>query len=159
MTRAKRWAEPARNDEEADEGALRELVGYNIKRAYLVLHSDAQAVLAALELRVLSFSCLSVIARNPGIAPSELAERLKMERSNVVVLIDELETRELVSRTQSKTDRRRFALKVTVGGRRLHAAALEALHNSEARLLGGLTKEEQALLVSMMRRIEAARED
>jgi hypothetical protein len=32
-----------------------------------------------------------------------------MERSNIVVIIDELETRELISRRQSKTDRRRYA--------------------------------------------------
>lgn len=159
MARAEIRAELGEDRDEAGEGALRELVGYNIRRAYLVLSSDAQAVLAEFGLRVLSFSCLSVIARNPGIAPSVLAERLKMERSNLVVVIDEIETRELVSRTQSKTDRRRFALTATVRGRRLHDTAVKALHKSEARLLQRLTQEEQALLVSMMKRIEAAGED
>jgi DNA-binding MarR family transcriptional regulator len=159
MARTEITADPARDRDEVSDGALRELVGYNIKRAYMVLHSDAQATLAELGLRVLSFSCLSVIAQNPGIAPSVLAERLKMERSNLVVVIDELETRALVSRTPSKTDRRRFALNVTVRGRRLHDTAVKALHQSEARLLGRLTQDEQALLVSTMRRIEAAGED
>jgi DNA-binding MarR family transcriptional regulator len=159
MARAEIRANLGEDRDEAGDGALRELVGYNLKRAYLVLSSDAQAVLGELGLRILSFSCLSVITRNPGIAPSALAERLKMERSNLVVVIDELETRELVSRTQSKTDRRRFALNATVRGRRLHDTAVEALHRSEARLLARLSREEQALLVSMMRRIEAAGED
>lgn len=159
MARTEITADPARDRDEVSDGTLRELVGYNIKCAYMVLHSDAQATLAELGLRVLSFSCLSVIARNPGIAPSALAERLRMERSNLVVVIDELETRELVSRTQSKTDRRRFALNATVRGRRLHDTAVKALHRSEARILGRLTQEEQALLVSMTQRIEAAGED
>jgi DNA-binding MarR family transcriptional regulator len=156
MARAESKADQGADRDEVSDDALREFVGYNIKRAYLVLHTDAQVVLAELGLRVLSFSCLSVIARNPGIAPSALAERLKMERSNVVVVIDELEARELVSRTPSKTDRRRFALNATVRGRRLHDTAVAALRRSEERLLGRLTKEEQALLVSMMERIEAA---
>lgn len=138
------------------DDALRGLLGYVIKRAYLVLHSDAQAVLAEKGLRVLSFSCLSVIVRDPGIAPSVLAERLSMERSNVVVVIDELESRELISRSQSKTDRRRSELKATLKGRRLHDAAVEDLHRGEERLLQGLSSDERALLVSMMERIEAA---
>jgi DNA-binding MarR family transcriptional regulator len=149
----------AANRDEPREGALRGFVGYNIKRAYMVLHSDAQTVLAELGLRVLSFSCLSVIVRDPGIAPSVLAERLSMERSNAVVVIDELETRELISRAQSKTDRRRFALSATVRGRRLHDTAVAALRRSEDRLLARLTADERALLVSMMERIEAAADD
>jgi DNA-binding MarR family transcriptional regulator len=142
--------------EVADEGALRALLGYVMKRAYLVLHSDAQTALADFGLRIPSFSCLSVIVAEPGIAPSVVAERLSIERSNVVVFIDELETRELVARTQSKTDRRRFALTATVRGRRLHDKAVASLHESEDRLLAGVTPEEKALLVSILKKIEVA---
>lgn len=144
---------------EATDAPLREFVGYAIKRAYIVLNAGNQAALAELGLRVLSFSCLSVIVGNPGIAPSALADRLKMERSNLVLVIDELETRELVTRAQSKSDRRRFALTATAQGRRLHKAAVAALRACEARSLRRLTEEEKALLVSMMGRIEAAAED
>lgn len=150
-----RTSQPDEGPENVEEGALRELVGYNVKRAYMVLHPVAQAALSDLGLRIMSFSCLSVIVRNPGIAPSVLAEQLKMERSNLVVVIDELETRELVSRTQSKTDRRRFALNATVRGRRLHDKATEAIRRNEERLLCGLSADEQAQLVALLQRIEA----
>lgn len=143
-------------EDAVSDGALREMIGYSTKRAYLVLHADAQAALAEFGLRVLSFSCLSVIAQNPGIAPSALAERLRMERSNVVVVIDDLETRELVTRSQSKRDRRRFALNATIRGKRLHDAAVAAVRRGEDRLLAQITEEERKLLVSMMERIEAA---
>lgn len=148
--------ETAETPELAEDGAVRDLFGYRLKRAYMVLHPLAQTGLADLGLRVLSFSCLSVIVRNPGIAPSALAEQLKMERSNIVVVLDELETLELISRTQQKTDRRRYALNATVRGRRLHDKAAETLRRNEARLLQGLSFEEQDQLAALLAKIEAA---
>ncbi len=148
--------EEATGTDSVADGSVREMVGYGLKRAYMVLYPAAQAALAELDLRVPSFSCLSVIVRNPGIAPSVLAERLKMERSNIVVIIDELESRELIGRRQSKTDRRRYALTATVRGRRLHDKAVVALHASEAPFLGRLDAEERAQLIALLLRIEAS---
>lgn len=145
--------------EALDEGALRGFVGYNVKRAYMVMQPATQAALAALDLRIPSFSCLSVIVRNPGIAPSVLAEQLKIERSNIVVIIDELETRELVSRTQMKTDRRRYALTATMRGRQLHDKAVSAIRRAEDRQLGRLTPDEREALVALLNKIEAAATD
>ena len=142
-----------------DEGAVRGLMGYNVKRAYIVLHSAAQQAAAAFDLRIPTFSCLSVIVRNPGITPSALAELLKIERSNLVVMVDELETRELVSRTQMKTDRRRFELKATVRGRRLHDKAAEAIAAAEAACLTALQDDEQQLLLALLNRIEGSMAD
>ncbi|PLX39128.1 MAG: transcriptional regulator [Hyphomicrobiales bacterium] len=138
-----------------EEGVLREFVGYNVKRAYMALQPAAQAGMAEYDLRVPSFSCLSVIVANPGIAPSELAECLKMERSNIVVVIDELESRELVNRTKSTKDRRRYALSATMRGRRLHEKAVAAIHRRENHLLRSLSAEEQATLVELLNKVEA----
>ena len=144
---------------DANDVTLRQFVGYNVKRAYMVLQPATQAALADLDLRIPSFSSLAVIVRNPGIAPSVLAEHLKIERSNLVVIIDELETRELISRTQMKTDRRRYALTATMRGRQLHDKAIAALHRAEDRQLGRLTAEERAQLVALLNKIETTAED
>ncbi|EPX85460.1 MarR family winged helix-turn-helix transcriptional regulator [Salipiger mucosus] len=138
------------------EGAVREMAGYNLKRAYIVLHSAAQEAAAEFDLRIPTFSCLSVIVRNPEITPSKLAEMLRIERSNTVVIVDELETRELVSRKRMKTDRRRYALSATVRGRHLHDQAAEAIAQAEATCLTRLSDDEQALLVEMLNRIEGS---
>ena len=113
------------------DNALRGFLGYNLKRAYLAVHPAAKAAMTEFGLRVPSFSCLSVIVENPGIAPSVLAEYLKMERSNIVVIIDELESRELVNRTRSTVDRRRFALTATVRGHRIHEQTVGAICRHE----------------------------
>lgn len=144
---------------EANDITLRQFVGYNVKRAYMVMQPASQAALAGLDLRIPSFSCLAVIVRNPGIAPSVLAEHLKIERSNIVVIIDELETRDLISRTQSSTDRRRHALTATIRGRQLHDRAIAALHQAEERQLARLDAAERAQLVALLNKIEATAAD
>jgi DNA-binding MarR family transcriptional regulator len=133
---------------------LRGFVGYNLKRAYMVVQPAVQAALAPLELRILSFASLSMIVDNPGITPSRLAELLAMERSNVVGVIDELEARELVRRNRLETDRRRFALTATTRGRRLRDRAAVEIGKTEDCLLSRLDAGEQAQLVRLLNKIE-----
>nr|WP_255700102.1 MarR family transcriptional regulator [Jiella avicenniae] len=134
---------------------MRGFVGYNIKRAYIRVQGAAQAALAPFELRVLSFTALSIIGTNPGITPSQLAVLLGMERSNVVAVIDDLMSRDLVSRERLETDRRRFALTMTARGGEVQKAAARAIAEFEGRLVSVLSEEEQATLVRLLNRIEA----
>lgn len=148
-------ADPGRDQERGPEqGPVRDLVGYNLKRSYLVVRSAAAAALEPHGLRVVSMTALSLIVDNPDIAPSELAEALQMERSNIVVIIDDLETRQLITRTRSKSDRRRFALMATVRGRRLRDKATADVAVSEDRATSMLTAEEKALLLDLLHRIQ-----
>ncbi|GEO80226.1 MarR family winged helix-turn-helix transcriptional regulator [Pararhodospirillum oryzae] len=155
-TQPKKVLEALSAPDTAFEGAIRGMVGYNLKRAYMVLHTAVQAAAAPFDLRVSTISCLSVIVRNPGITPSVLAERLKIERSNLVVILDDLETRDLICRKQMKTDRRRYELTVTVRGRRLHDLAAAAIREAEAERLRGLSAEEQTLLIDLLNKIETS---
>ena len=135
-----------------------ELVGYNLKRSYLVVRNAAQEVLEPMGLKVVSMTALSLIVDNPGIAPSQIADTLQMERPNIVVIIDELETRQLISRARSKLDRRRFALTATVRGRRLRDQASASVAKAEYAALGELSDTEIAQLLDLLRRIRGARD-
>ena len=81
---------------------LRSFVGYNLKRAYLTVHGDFIASLAGLDLRPTQFSALSLIVDNPDISQTELARALSIERSNMVLVVDDLEDRELINRNRVK---------------------------------------------------------
>lgn len=135
-----------------------ELVGYNLKRSYLVVRNAAQEVLEPMGLKVVSMTALSLIVDNPGIAPSQIADTLQMERPNIVVIIDELETRQLISRARSKLDRRRFALTATVRGRRLRDQASASVAKAEYAALGALSDTEIAQLLDLLRRIRGAKD-
>ncbi|MDO5657762.1 MAG: MarR family transcriptional regulator [Paracoccus sp. (in: a-proteobacteria)] len=132
---------------------VRNLIGYNLKRSYMLVRSSAEAALAPHELRVVSMTALSLIVDNPGISPSQIADALQMERPNIVVIIDELEARDLVDRARSTTDRRRYALTATLKGRRLRDRATADAAAAEDRAISALTAEEKELLLALLKKV------
>ncbi len=137
-----------------EDTVLGDLIGYRLKRAYMQIQPEAQRVLAEDDLRVVSFSCLSIIADNTGIVQSELADALQMERSNLVVIIDELEQRGLITRKKVPTDRRRYALTATLRGRRLRDRAAEKVRTAEDEIIGRLDDKDRAHLRAVLERLE-----
>lgn len=134
---------------------LRRFAGYSMKRAFNVIQTDVNEALASLGLRMVTFSALSVIVDNPGLRQSQLADILSIERPNLVLIIDDLESRDLIMRQRASDDRRAYALQATLAGRRLHDRALKAVGGHEARVMAGLTEQERLALIDMLMRIEA----
>lgn len=128
-------------------------IGYNLKRVLSLVQADLAQVLGGLELRAVSFSALAIVVRNPGINQTQLAEALKIERSNLVQLIDELSGRALLARTPVAGDRRRYALMPTTAGKALHAKADAAVVAHEAWVFSMLDAEEKAKLLTLLRKI------
>ena len=146
---------PSKTRGALSETAIRGLLGYNLKRAYMAFVPGNHAALAEFDLKVQSFTCLSLIEENPGLIPSELADYLRIERSNLVVILTELTKRGLIDRERSPIDRRRIALRLTEEGRSLYRAAHQALVRSEAEVLGQLSEEECEQLTRLLSRIES----
>ena len=146
--------EAPRAPEELDDTVLRSFVGYNLKRAYLTVHGDFIDRLAGLELRPTQFSALSLIVDNPDISQTELARALSIERSNMVLVVDDLEGRELINRNRVKNDRRTYALRATLKGRRLCDKAIVEVRAHEERVLGRLDPAERRALIELLNRIE-----
>lgn len=153
MTRSARQTE-ADAPEPADTD-LTGYIGYNLKRVLSLVQADLAQVLGAMELRALSFSALSIVVRNPGINQTQLAEALKIERSNLVQLIDELSERDLLVRTPVAGDRRRYALMPTTTGQRLCAKAEVAVSDHEARVFSMLDADERDVLLTLLRKVRA----
>jgi len=61
---------------------------------------------ASLNIDLARFDILATLYRDPGLAQTELAERLLAGRSSLTMLLPELEKRELVKRTIDPDDRR-----------------------------------------------------
>ncbi|OKH86335.1 hypothetical protein LF95_23120 [Thalassospira sp. TSL5-1] len=136
------------------DSQLRGFIGYNLKRAYMSLHSDFVASLTHLDLKPTTFSALAVINTNPDISQTDLARSLAMERSNIVVMIDELESRELIVRNKVPTDRRVYALRLTDKGTALFNDASRAVQHHEDKLLEDFSSDEKEQLVQMLIRIQ-----
>lgn len=136
---------------------LRQFTGYQMKRAFMVIQADMIRTLDPFGLRMVTYSALAIIGDSPGLSQTQLAEALAIERPNLVVIVDELERRDLVSRDRVPTDRRTYALRLRPEGAELLARATEAVRDHEARMMKGLSKDEEALLTSFLSRIEAGR--
>lgn len=147
----------AENSGKTDHGAgqddLLGLIGYNMKRAYMLIYQDLKECLAEFDLRQRTFSVLSLVVENPNISQIEVARTLGIERSGTVVIVDELEERKLVVRDKVPGDRRAYALAATAEGSDLYRGALSRIRQHEQKLLSVLSKSEQQTLLSLLARI------
>lgn len=146
-------------DQAEDDGpALEQFVGYNLKRAYMIVQSDFTETLSASGLSTRLFSTLTLVVQCPGVTQSALARKLGIERSGLVAIIDELERRDYLRRVSVPGDRRAQALSPTGAGARAAAEAIAAVQRHEAALLSMLSAEEKAALLATLRKIRGAGE-
>jgi DNA-binding MarR family transcriptional regulator len=154
-------AAPGRSDRQLrngrkplDIGVLNGHLGYFIRRLQVWVFQDFIRTLAPIDIRPAQYSVLVVIAANPGLSQSDLADTLGIERARLVRLLDKLDKRGLTRRLNSRTDRRSHALRLTPAGRKTlqRAKALAALH--EARLVERLGADERRSMIDVMRNFE-----
>lgn len=141
---------------QVSDATLRLFAGYHMKRAFNVVQADLSQTLKPFCLRMVTYSALTLIVDNPGLRQAQLADALAIERPNLVVIIDELEARDLILRERDPTDRRAYALMPTVAGHRLCARAVAAVQKHENRLFGFLSGPERVALLQALRRIETS---
>lgn len=140
------------------DATLRLHAGYTLKRAMNVMQADLARTLKPFGLRMITYSALVMIADNPGMRQAQLADALAIERPNLVVIIDGLENRELITRDIVPTDRRAYSLQVTLAGKRLYDKAFKAILAHEAEILSILSDQEREQMLAAMCLIEAAEE-
>ncbi|MGW1028095.1 MarR family winged helix-turn-helix transcriptional regulator [Streptomyces sp. NPDC002577] len=144
-----RWL-PALPDLDPDiEGAVTRM-----KKLSVHLRRVREQSLVDFDLERHEFDTLHQLAARGGTAaPSELAADLDLAPASVTGRLDALERRGLVSRTPSKSDRRRVDVVLTKSGRATWLGAMDVLGHEEYRLLGVLSKDERRALSDMLRRI------
>jgi MarR family transcriptional regulator for hemolysin len=130
---------------------------------YLLMKSGHQigdAFDAALTSRGLSgreFLVLSFVRAADGLSQQELSERLGLDPTIVVGLVDVLEQRRLMRRAKDPADRRRNLLSVTAKGRAAHAAAVAAAAAAEDEFLAPLTAAQRTRLAKTLRAVMGPR--
>ncbi len=101
---------------------------------------------------------LDVVARLQPVSQREISDRLGLDASDVVGVLDILEHANLVERRRDPQDRRRHAVVLTQPGESAahRFAALRA--EAEARVLSGLDPDERRLFVDLLERATRGRE-
>jgi DNA-binding MarR family transcriptional regulator len=115
--------------------------------------ADFMASVGDLGLRPALVALLAVVRENRGINQTALGRSLGIQRANLVPLVNELTTRDLVRRQPHPRDRRAFALSLTPTGEQLLAEAERRIRAHEERVLAGLTANERQTLRELLNRI------
>ena len=133
---------------------LRTFIGYNIKRTYVMLRESVLEVLNPHQLRPTSFSALVIIADNSGLSQSQLANALEIKRSGVVLIVDELEQAELITRDKVPGDRRSYALRATLKGMQKKQQVVDELQQREQSFFSALSTQESELLTQLFSKLD-----
>ncbi|WP_345800791.1 MarR family winged helix-turn-helix transcriptional regulator [Microbacterium sp. AZCO] len=128
-------------------------VSFLLARANALSVAAGNAALADLGLKVRSFSVLALAAGDVRPTQRDLSEFLRLDPSQVVALVDQLEKRGLVARTPDPADRRANVVVATDEGRALHARAVRAARAAERDLHGDVSEDERTILIGLLARI------
>jgi DNA-binding MarR family transcriptional regulator len=102
--------------------------------------------LSAVDMRAPEFAILHQLYEAGPISQQALGRSLRIHASNLVALIDELESDGSLIRRRDPTDRRRYLLELTDDGVRRLAEAQRAAASAEAEMLSPLTPAERERL-------------
>lgn len=137
----------------AKGASLDAMVVYNIMRAHAAISPSIDGSLRDLKLTGAQLNVLLLLQAEPdGLPLGELGRRLVVTKPNVTGLIDRLEQKSLVERTES-ADRRITLARITLAGRRLAEAIVPRHATLLGRLVSGLTAAEKQTLSALLTRL------
>jgi MarR family transcriptional regulator, lower aerobic nicotinate degradation pathway regulator len=102
------------------------------------------------DLRMPHVTVLASLEEFGPAAQKDISRRLRIDASDLVSLLDDLEERELIQRRRDERDRRRYLVTITPAGvRKLHSR-LVSMQKVNDILLGALSEEEREQLREML---------
>lgn len=116
-----------------------------IKLGEMVL-ATTEAAFAPLGMSPRQYNVLATAASLNSPSQQELSRRLGIDPNVMVGVIDELERQGVVERRRNPADRRRYIVAPTERGRELLRESARVVEEVEARVFGGLSDDERALL-------------
>jgi DNA-binding MarR family transcriptional regulator len=147
-------AAPAREGSAAlDQSRLTRLVGYAATRASIELRKVFARNIGPLELKVVEFSILMLVAANPRVNQKRLGQALDVSAPNMAVTLDRMEARGWVERVRSERDRRVQHIHLTAAGHELVQRADRIAATMEEPALAMLSSAERALLIELLMKV------
>jgi DNA-binding MarR family transcriptional regulator len=122
-------------------------------------HAVTTELTAGLERLDISARGQCVLARASAgeLTQTQLAEQCDLDKTTMVVTVDELEAKGLAERRPSPTDRRARLIVVTPAGRKMVKAAERVVEDVYDDVLGDLPADERAVLVTALSRLVEGR--
>src|SRR5688500_13396239 len=129
-----------------------------IRRLHQIITTVHDGIYADEDLVPQQYSALACLDDFPDIDQARLATLMGVDRTNVGLIIDELERRKLVDRRINGADRRARVLRLTPEGARMRSRLRPKGVAAQALVLATLTSDEQDTLVDLLIRVVRANE-
>ncbi|HEV7422083.1 MAG TPA: MarR family winged helix-turn-helix transcriptional regulator [Mycobacterium sp.] len=127
-------------------GPLLELIARRIR-------TEAESEIETFNLRPRHVVALTLLQLVGEQSQSDLGEALRLDRTNLVGLLNDLEDADLIERRRSPQDRRRHRVRLTPAGIRRLAEVEHSLTAAEQRVLAVLDSEQQATLHALLEQV------
>ena len=130
-----------------------------IARIARIVRQRFERALTPLGLRQRHLVALSYLRSYGPTAQQSLAERLRMDPSSMVCLLNELEDNDLVVRQRDRADRRRAIVELSGHGKRALSEVDRALEVVEDEILDQLDTSQRATLRALLARLDLGEPD
>ena len=148
----------ARDDVKGQElqlGLHGQRLGFRVRRLHHLLSQRVVEAFAPYGLRPGSLTMMVLISANPGYSQVELSRIGNLDKSAIVTIVDDLETRGLAIRGRSSSDRRRNSLFLTAQGEKLMKEMHQLAMATEQPLRDGLSPQEFDQLFDLLEKARA----
>lgn len=140
-----------------DQSRLTHLVGYAATRASIEMRKVFSRNMEPLDLKIIEFSILMLVASNAQVNQKQLGQALDVSAPNMAVTLDRMVARGWVERVRSQQDRRAQHIHLTPGGRELVERAGAIAATMEDPALAMLSGAERALLIELLVKVARGR--
>lgn len=134
-------------------GLMADRLSFRVRGVLALLGARVTQAFAPFGLRPGSFTSMALIHANPGSSQIELSRLGGLDKSSIVLIIDDLVKRGYAVRARSAEDRRRSSLFLTPAGEAVMQEMYTAAMATEASIRDGLSPQEMTQLFSLLDRV------
>ena len=133
--------------------SMRDRVPFLLYSASQMSHALANQMLATMGLSARQVGILTLVTELEPMTQKALGDILRIDRTTMVALLDDLEDKGYVARERHPRDRRAFLVHPTDSGRRAQVRAVRILDEQQERFLAPLTADERLQLAALLKRL------
>ncbi len=132
---------------------MRDRVPFLLYRAAEASHALANRMLADVGLAARQVGILTMVSELEPMTQKALGDALRIDRTTMVALIDDLESKGYVVRVRHPNDRRAFLVEPTAAGRKAKQTGVRILDRQQELFLAPLSRPDRAHLGAMLQRL------
>ncbi len=129
---------------------LDEQPGHLIRRLHQISVGIFMTESESLDLTPIQFAALQTVNSNPGIDQKTLAKAIALDTSTTGGVIDRLQSRGMIERRASATDRRVHLLYLTPDGESKLTQSMPSMLKAQERILSPLTSSDQKVFMNLL---------